>query len=264
VCRSTLGLCLLMLCACTLEVPGSGPIQAAGPAPEGTHNGAAQSPGGTGGASGAGNPASIPGQPEERFDAGSTFLPGADAGAAGQIDASDPQGSGTGQPRPALILSSPAFGAGDRLPNAHSCVGGSVSPPLSWSGGPAATRSYAVALIARYPAWQAQPPTAAWVVWDIHAQELPAGIEAGEMPSNLSGARQTSSTSGVLPYLGAPPGYVAPCLLSGVESFEFVVYALSADMLPITTPVGPDTIVSELERNASLSLARSALPFTFP
>ena len=184
-------------------------------------------------------------------------------GDAGALDPIDPSVEDAGV-RPPFVLTSSAFGAGERLPNAHSCVGGAASPPLSWSEGPPGTRSYAVALITRNQTWQTVQQTAQWVVWDIHAQELPEGVAAGDAPSNVTGARQTNVTSSALPVLGSPPAYVAPCVLSGIDEFEFVLYALSADALPITAPVSPDVIVTELESNPGLTLARSVLPFTFP
>jgi Raf kinase inhibitor-like YbhB/YbcL family protein len=43
-----------------------------------------------------------------------------------------------------MKLQSSAFDDGDRLPKRHSCDGEDMSPPLSWSGAPEDTRSFAI------------------------------------------------------------------------------------------------------------------------
>ena len=202
------------------------------------------------------------------MDAGTGAVPGTpDPVVPDHEDAGQPD---TGEPlpdagaAPPFVLTSPAFAAGERLPNAHSCVGGAVSPPLAWSAGPTGTQSYAVALITRNQTFQTVQQTTQWLVWDIHAEELPAGVAAGEQPSNVAGAHQANSTVSTLPILTTPPSYVAPCVLTGIDEFEFVVYALSVPAFPITAPASPDAIVSQLESAPGVLLGRSTLPFTFP
>src|SRR5258708_8590700 len=48
-----------------------------------------------------------------------------------------------------LSLISSAFTPGQSIPAKYSCTGREISPPLSWSGAPASTRSFA--LIVDYP-----------------------------------------------------------------------------------------------------------------
>src|SRR6202035_767018 len=52
----------------------------------------------------------------------------------------------SGAPTPGFVLQSSAFTAGGNLPTQFSCdgPGGGQSPPLSWSGAPAAARSFAL------------------------------------------------------------------------------------------------------------------------
>ena len=42
----------------------------------------------------------------------------------------------------ALSLASAAFAEGGPIPRRHTCDGEDVSPPLAWTGAPAATRSF--------------------------------------------------------------------------------------------------------------------------
>jgi hypothetical protein len=46
----------------------------------------------------------------------------------------------------ALTLSSPAFRPGEPIPRKHTCEGEDVSPPLTWAGVPAGTRSLALVI----------------------------------------------------------------------------------------------------------------------
>src|ERR1035441_1944605 len=43
-----------------------------------------------------------------------------------------------------MTLSSSAFAAGASIPKRQACDGGGLTPPLSWSGAPSGTRSFAV------------------------------------------------------------------------------------------------------------------------
>jgi Raf kinase inhibitor-like YbhB/YbcL family protein len=75
-----------------------------------------------------------------------------------------------------LEISSQAFDANAEIPREYTGEGRNVSPPLTWSGGPGATRSYA--LIVDDP--DAPKGTFThWVIYDIPASEsaLPEGVE---------------------------------------------------------------------------------------
>lgn len=43
-----------------------------------------------------------------------------------------------------LAVTSQAFGNGERIPSKYTCDGEDISPPISWSGAPEETRSYAL------------------------------------------------------------------------------------------------------------------------
>lgn len=113
-------------------------------------------------------------------------------------------------------LESPAFRDGQLIPVIHTGEGLNLSPPLRWSGAPAATRSYALLLE------DPDSPAGSWVHWllfNIPAalRALPAGLErAAELPN---GARHGScwgvgrferiGYQGPLPLRAAP---IATCL----------------------------------------------------
>ncbi|MGZ5818884.1 MAG: YbhB/YbcL family Raf kinase inhibitor-like protein, partial [Burkholderiaceae bacterium] len=91
-----------------------------------------------------------------------------------------------------LILTSPAFDAGTNIPVIHTCDGANVSPALTWSGIPPATKSLAL-IIDDPDAPDPAEPQRTWVHWvvynipmnvaglsqGIHVKELPQGARAG-------------------------------------------------------------------------------------
>lgn len=74
-----------------------------------------------------------------------------------------------------MQLDSPAFAAGQPIPRLYTLEGSNLSPPLRWSGAPAATRSFS--LILDDPDAPAGP-WIHWVLYDIPAngKGLPAGV----------------------------------------------------------------------------------------
>ena len=122
----------------------------------------------------------------------------------------------------AFILTSAAFKDGAPIPGKYTCDGGDVSPPLTWSGTPAGTRS--VALIADDP----DAPGGTWVHWVLY--NLPATV--AELPENvaqvetldLGGARQGRNDF-------HRPGYGGPCPPPGAaHRYFFKLYALDVTL----------------------------------
>jgi phosphatidylethanolamine-binding protein (PEBP) family uncharacterized protein len=268
--RSTSRTCLLLtyLGACTLEVPGAGPAQSIGPTPitgagvggDPTRVGpdAGEKPQGTVGAwpdADAGHVPTPQGSTPHRGDAA-----GGDANPAASSDAGDDTARDAAAS--AMTLTSSAFGAGERLPDEHSCLGAGGSPPLSWSAGPTGTQSYAVALIARTDSIVSLPSTANWVVWDVKAQALPQDLMSGAQLSSVPGARQASRVTDARGLFQAPQ-YQAPCSILGGQQFELVLYAVAVPVLPVDAQASSDEVVQQLESSGVL-LATSRLAFTFP
>ncbi len=119
----------------------------------------------------------------------------------------------------ALTLSSSAFNPGAEIPKQYTCEGKDVSPPLSWSGTPAGTKSFA--LIADDP----DAPVGTWVHWVLYdlpanATELPQGVPPSEtLPSGgTQGTNDFRKT-----------GYGGPCPPPGKpHRYFFKLYALDA------------------------------------
>jgi Raf kinase inhibitor-like YbhB/YbcL family protein len=120
-----------------------------------------------------------------------------------------------------LDVKSSLFADGQTIPlsAAHSMVGGqNVSPDLSWSEGPAGTRSYAVTC------YDPDAPTTVgfthWVAFDIPTSVRSLG--AGETPPGVTGFSDwgESAYGGMAP----PPG-------DSPHRYQFSVYALDVESL---------------------------------
>jgi Raf kinase inhibitor-like YbhB/YbcL family protein len=128
-----------------------------------------------------------------------------------------------------FALQSGVFDHGGPIPRRHSCEGEDLSPPLSWSGAPADTRS--LALVVDDPDAPAGTFTH-WLGWalDPGAQ----GLGEGE-PAPVEGRNDFGSTG----YRGPcpPPGH-------GRHRYSFRLYALDSD-----PGLGPGAGKRELERS---------------
>ncbi|HKP62895.1 MAG TPA: YbhB/YbcL family Raf kinase inhibitor-like protein, partial [Polyangiales bacterium] len=161
--------------------------------------------------------------------AGSVVAGSGAAGAAGGGAGMGSAGSmaGAGATMGPLTLTSTAVKNGEMLPKKHRCemfMGpGGASPPLSWSGGPAA-KSYAVTL------HDLTANLMHWTLYDIPAAttSLPEGVPVGAMPATPMGAKQTPNQLAGM----TGPGYFGPCGGSGRNMYEFAVYALDVATLP--------------------------------
>jgi Raf kinase inhibitor-like YbhB/YbcL family protein len=215
---------------------------------------------GTGGTGGAGGDRGTGG---DRGGSGDTrardaaSLGGADAGPADLAPVSDP-GEDAG-PAPAadaagggegvLLLESTGFltrGAELIFP-ASASYPLDHSPPFSWSGAPAGTRSFALTFVDR------NAGATKWVVWDIpaSARALPGDLSKTEHPAELPEASQRGSL-GRTGYSG--PGVAGPPL----HTYEFVLWALDVEKLPGT--VGRSTVEIREKLLPAHRLAASA-PF---
>lgn len=75
----------------------------------------------------------------------------------------------------ALTLTSPAFSAGSEIPKEYTCDGGDHSPPLTWSGAPAGTRSF-VLIVDDPDAPDPKAPKMTWVHWVLY--DIPANTSS--------------------------------------------------------------------------------------
>ena len=127
----------------------------------------------------------------------------------------------------ALTLTSSSFQHGGEIPPKYTCEGPDISPPLSWGGAPAGTRSYA--LIMDDPdAPDRKAPRMVWVHWVLY--DLPAsstGIpEGGPLPPGTQqGLNDWKRT-----------GYGGPCPPIGRHRYFFKLYALDTELPDLGTP----------------------------
>jgi hypothetical protein len=124
---------------------------------------------------------------------------------------------------PAMVITSTAFGANQKIPRQYSGEGRDASPPLGWSGVPAQARE--LALIVDDPD---APRAEAWVHWVIYQMAvtvagLPEAVLTSEKLTTPPGALQGRNSSGKIGYQGPmpPPGH-------GVHHYHFKLYALDA------------------------------------
>ncbi|HEU5304900.1 MAG TPA: YbhB/YbcL family Raf kinase inhibitor-like protein [Gemmatimonadales bacterium] len=120
-----------------------------------------------------------------------------------------------------IQLTSSAFAYGTRIPDAYTCEGEDISPPLAWGGCPVGARS--LALVCDDP----DAPRGVWVHWvlfnlPVDAVELGPGVPAD--PELPSGARQGRNDSGRI-------GYAGPCPPPGKpHRYFFRLYALDINL----------------------------------
>jgi Raf kinase inhibitor-like YbhB/YbcL family protein len=120
-----------------------------------------------------------------------------------------------------IVVSSPAFSDGDEIPQAFTCEGADVSPPLVFAGIPENTAE--LALLVEDPDAPGGTFTH-WVMWGINPGRSSLG--EGEVPA---GAVQGTNDFGRL-------GYGGPCPPPGPpHRYVFTVFALSE---PLDLPAG--------------------------
>lgn len=142
------------------------------------------------------------------------------------IAAQSPNQPKGGQSSMAFTVSSPAFASGTTIPNAYTCQGPDISPPLNWSGSPTQTISFA--LVVDDP----DAPVGTWVHWVMW--NIPAATNF--VPENVS--KQERVAGGVMQGRNdfGKVGYNGPCPPSGKNHrYFFRLYALG---VKLTLPPG--------------------------
>ena len=134
-----------------------------------------------------------------------------------------------------MVVSSATIKSMDVIPAEHTADGKDVSPALTWTGVPAATREFA--LIMDDPDAPMPQPFVHWVIYKIPptAKGLPAAIPAGPVSvSGVAGAIQGLTGFDAFRRANAPPsapGYRGPAPPPGKpHHYTFTVYALDAPL----------------------------------
>ena len=124
-----------------------------------------------------------------------------------------------------LKISSTAFAPNGAIPSRHTCEGEDLSPPLSWSGAPGGTRSFAL-VVDDPDAPDPAAPQRTWVHWvlfdiDASATSLAEGVKPNALPV---GTREGLNDWG-------RTGYGGPCPPVGKHRYFHKLYALDT-LLP--------------------------------
>lgn len=152
-----------------------------------------------------------------------------------------------------LTVTSTAFAEGGAIPVLHTCKDTTAnkdsSPPLTWTGGPAGTKSFAVVLTDK------SIGRVHWAVCDVAptTTQLPLNIDKVYSPTAVPGAHQVSAQASF-------DGYQGPCP-PNQHTYEFAVYALDVTPLPGATS---DSLAASLVAGIqSHALATGKLTGTF-
>jgi Raf kinase inhibitor-like YbhB/YbcL family protein len=152
------------------------------------------------------------------------------ASSTGETSAATATDTGSGSKDMTIKVTSPAFQADESIPSKYTCEGQDISPPLAWSGAPAATKSFALIVDDPDAPDPAKPQRVYvhWVVYDIPASatRLPENAAKSGMPS---GAMQGTNDWGKQTYGG-------PCPPIGRHRYFFKLYALDAQLKGLKNP----------------------------
>jgi Raf kinase inhibitor-like YbhB/YbcL family protein len=140
-----------------------------------------------------------------------------------------------GAPR-TMRVESAAFADGAMIPSKYTADGEDVSPPLTWTAGPAGTKCYA--LVVDDPDAPGGTWTH-WIAWNLAGSSLPEGVKPDASPS---GAAQGRNSFG-------RPGWGGPSPPSGTHRYVFRVYALDAEVA-IAPTSGESELVAAMHGHA--------------
>ncbi len=132
---------------------------------------------------------------------------------------------------PAFSISSSAFKANGDIPVIYTCQGQDISPPLSWSGQPAGTRSL-VLIVDDPDAPDPANPKITWVHWLLynlppHSNSLPQNVESLP-PGTLEGISDFKHSR-----------WGGPCPPRGKHRYFFKLYALDTVLPDLASPDKP-------------------------
>jgi Raf kinase inhibitor-like YbhB/YbcL family protein len=116
-----------------------------------------------------------------------------------------------------MQVTSPVVSAKHILPADYTCYGAGESPPVSWSGAPPRTRSFALVVD------DSDAPISPFVYWlVVNIGALTTEIQGNKAPP---GAEVADNSTG-------HAGYDAPCPVGATHSYRITVYALNVRYLP--------------------------------
>jgi Raf kinase inhibitor-like YbhB/YbcL family protein len=110
-------------------------------------------------------------------------------------------------------LISSAFGEGKPIPAKYTCDSSNVVPPLSWSGFPEKTRSFAIIMD------DPDAPMGIWVHWVIY--NIPGTVTSLDEKKSIT---EIKAIEGLNSW--DEKGYNGPCPPGGTHRYQFKLYAL--------------------------------------
>jgi len=116
-------------------------------------------------------------------------------------------------------LVSSAFQEGKPIPAKYTCDSVNVSPPLSWSGSPEKTKSFAIIMD------DPDAPMGTWVHWVIY--NIPGTLTSLE---EKKGAADIKAIDGLNSWYEKE--YNGPCPPGGTHQYIFKLYALDKTLTP--------------------------------
>jgi Raf kinase inhibitor-like YbhB/YbcL family protein len=116
-------------------------------------------------------------------------------------------------------LISSAFEEGKPIPAKYTCDSSNISPPLSWSGFPEKTKSFAIIMD------DPDAPMGTWVHGVIY--NIPGTVVSFEEKKNVV---QINANSGLNSW--EEQGYNGPCPPGGTHRYNFKLYALDKPLTP--------------------------------
>jgi len=140
--------------------------------------------------------------------------------------------SSTGVAQMSLAVSSSAFAPNAEIPAKYTCEGQDTSPPLSWSGAPANTKTFAL-IVDDPDAPDPKAPKMTYVHWVLY--DLPPTVSSLDEDASMhppQGARDGTNDF-------KRTGYGGPCPPIGRHRYFFKVYALDTllgDIGSLTKP----------------------------
>lgn len=140
-----------------------------------------------------------------------------------------------------LMVTSDAFKNGGEVPNTFSQNGQNISPPLSWTRGPADTKSYVV--LVEDSGVKRSQPIFHWVLYNVPATttRLPQDVSKDVSPAAIPGAKNGLNIRKAIGYMGPKPP------AGETHPYHFEVFALDVVLNPDPATADRNTIVGAMK-----------------
>ena len=135
-----------------------------------------------------------------------------------------------------MEIKSSSFNHEGMIPAKYSCDGQNISPPLSWSGAPEKTKSFA--LVCDDP----DAPAGIWVHWVFF--DIPATVNS--LPEKLPKQEEIAGLGKSGKNTSRRWGYDGPCPPGGMHRYYFKLYALDT-MLNVSAGLTKEELLGAMK-----------------